>query len=52
MIPFGFKQIVGMSSWAVVIVALLCVAGFFALPVLLAVGAVFGLALIFGKGQY
>lgn len=50
MLPFGLKQIIGISSWSLLIVALLTLGGLFALPVLLAVGAVFGLALLFGKG--
>lgn len=52
MVPFGFREIVGVSSWAFFIVLLLFVGGFFALPVLLAVGAVYGLAMLFGKGHY
>ena len=50
MSPFGFPQIIGMCSWAFLIVGLLTLVGFFALPVLLFVGAVYGLALLFGKG--
>lgn len=52
MVPFTFKEIEGMSGWAFLLVLILTLLGFFALPVLLFVGAVWGLALFFGKGQY
>lgn len=52
MFPFGFKQIEGISGWVFVLTVILFVLGFFALPVLLFVGAVWGLALFFGKGHY
>lgn len=46
---FGMKEIVGVGGWAVLLTLLLTLAGFFALPVLLFVGAAYGLALFFGK---
>lgn len=49
---FGFKEIVGVGGWAVLLTFLLVLLGFFALPVLLFVGAAYGMALVFGKGQY
>jgi hypothetical protein len=47
MVPFRFDEIEGMSGWAFLLVLILFALGFFALPVLLAVGAVWGLALLF-----
>lgn len=44
-----FNAIVGSSGWAFLLVLLLFGLGFFALPVVLAVGAVYGLALLFGR---
>lgn len=49
---FGFKEIVGTGGWAVLLTLILVALGFFALPVLLFVGAAYGLALVFGKGHY
>lgn len=46
---FGFKEIEGASGWAFVLTLLLFLVGFFALPVLLFVAAVWGLAIFFGK---
>ena len=37
---FGFKGIIGIGSWSVVLTAILVMLGFFTLPVLLFVGAV------------
>jgi hypothetical protein len=48
---FGFDEIKGIGSWAVLLTLLLVVAGFFALPVLLFVGAAYGLAVLFGKNH-
>lgn len=48
---FDFGDIKGIGSWAVLLTLLLVVAGFFALPVLLMVGAVYGLALFFGRNH-
>lgn len=45
---FGWKDVIGVSSWATVLTLLLVLLGFFTLPVLLFVGAVFGLAWFFG----
>ena len=49
---FGFKEIAGVGSWAVALTFILVLLGFFALPVLLFVGAAYGLALAFGKGHH
>jgi hypothetical protein len=49
---FGFKEIIGISSWTVVLTAILVVLGFFTLPVLLFVWAVFGLAMFFGSKHF
>ena len=46
---FGFREIIGISSWTVVLTLILTLLGFFALPVLLFVAAVFGLAMLFGS---
>jgi hypothetical protein len=48
---FDFNDIKGIGSWAVLLTLLLVVAGFFALPVLLFVGAAYGLALLFGRNH-
>lgn len=48
---FDFNDIKGVGSWAVLLTGLLVFAGFFALPVLLFVGAAYGLALVFGKNH-
>lgn len=48
---FGFKEIEGMTGWAFVLTALLCLAGLFALPVVLFVGAVWALSIYFGRGH-
>lgn len=48
---FDFNDIKGTGSWAVLLTFLLVVTGFFALPVLLLVGAVYALALYFGRNH-
>ena len=48
MTMFVFSEIIGISSWTVVLTTIFVVLGFFTLPVLLFVGAVFGLAMLFG----
>lgn len=49
---FGFKEIEGFSGWAFFLVLLLFILGFFPIMALLFVGAVWALALHFGKGHY
>lgn len=48
---FDIKDIESVGSWSVLIVGLLVLAGFFALPVLLFVGAAYALSVLFGKGN-
>lgn len=47
MVPFRFDEIEGIGSWSFLLVLILFALGFFALPVLLVVGAVWGLGLFF-----
>lgn len=47
----GFKEIEGMSSWAFALVFILFLLGFFPFSALFFVGAVWALALFFGKGH-
>lgn len=49
MLPFGLKQIIGISSWGVLVIGLLTFAGFFAFPVFFFMCLIYGLALFFGK---
>lgn len=48
---FGFREIIGISFLTTIVVALLTVVGFFGLPVLLFVGAFYGLAVLFGRSH-
>lgn len=47
MVPFRFDEIEGAGGWSFLLVLILFALGFFALPVVLAVGAVWTLALFF-----
>ena len=52
MFPFGFRQIEGLAGWTFLLTFILGVLGLFDLKTVLFVGAVWGLALFFGKGHY
>lgn len=46
---FDIEDIKGVGSWAFLLVGILVLLGFFALPVLLFVGAAYGIAVLCGK---
>lgn len=49
MLPFGLKQIRGISSWGVPVIGLLTFLGFFAFPVFFFMCVIYGLALFFSR---